>query len=29
MGKTTGAIKALQHRAITNLRRILTMEAVR
>ncbi len=29
MGKTTGAIKALQHRAITNLRRILTTEAVR
>ena len=28
MGKTTGAIKALQHRAIANLRRILTMEAV-
>jgi RNA polymerase sigma-70 factor (ECF subfamily) len=28
MGKTTGAIKALQHRAITNLRRILTAEAV-
>lgn len=29
MGKTTGAIKALQHRAIANLRRILTVEAVR
>ncbi len=29
MGKTTGAIKALQHRAIANLRRILTMEAIR
>jgi RNA polymerase sigma-70 factor (ECF subfamily) len=28
MGKTTGAIKALQHRAIANLRRILTAEAV-
>ncbi len=28
MGKTTGAIKALQHRAIANLRRILTVEAV-
>jgi len=28
MGKTTGAIKALQHRAIANLRRILTTEAV-
>ena len=27
MGKTTGAIKALQHRAIVNLRRILTVEA--
>jgi RNA polymerase sigma-70 factor (ECF subfamily) len=26
MGKTTGAIKALQHRAIANLRRILTAE---
>lgn len=29
MGKTTGAIKALQHRAIANLRRILTVEAIR
>jgi len=28
MGKTTGAIKALQHRAIANLRRILTVEAI-
>ena len=28
MGKTTGAIKALQHRAIANLRRILTAEAI-
>jgi RNA polymerase sigma-70 factor (ECF subfamily) len=28
MGKTTGAIKALQHRAIANLRRILTMEVI-
>jgi RNA polymerase sigma-70 factor (ECF subfamily) len=28
MGKTTGAIKALQHRAIANLRRILNPEAV-
>jgi RNA polymerase sigma-70 factor, ECF subfamily len=28
MGKTTGAIKALQHRAIANLRRIMTTEAV-
>jgi RNA polymerase sigma-70 factor, ECF subfamily len=28
MGKTTGAIKALQHRAIANLRRILSTEAV-
>lgn len=27
MGKTTGAIKALQHRAIANLRRILAVEA--
>jgi RNA polymerase sigma-70 factor (ECF subfamily) len=27
MGKTTGAIKALQHRAIANLRRILSSEA--
>ena len=29
MGKTTGAIKALQHRAIANLRRLLTTEALR
>lgn len=29
MGKTAGAIKALQHRAIANLRRILTVEAIR
>ncbi len=29
MGKTTGAIKALQHRAIANLRRILSAEALR
>jgi RNA polymerase sigma-70 factor, ECF subfamily len=29
MGKTTGAIKALQHRAIANLRRLLTTEAIR
>jgi len=28
MGKTTGAIKALQHRAIANLRRILSAEAL-
>lgn len=28
MGKTTGAIKALQHRAIANLRRILATEAL-
>jgi RNA polymerase sigma-70 factor (ECF subfamily) len=28
MGKTTGAIKALQHRAIANLRRLLTAEAI-
>ena len=28
MGKTTGAIKALQHRAIANLRRIMTGEAL-
>lgn len=28
MGKTTGAIKALQHRAIASLRRILSMEAL-
>lgn len=28
MGKTSGAIKALQHRAIANLRRILATEAI-
>jgi len=29
MGKTTGAVKALQHRALISLRRLLSSEASR